>query len=70
MKTNRREEPIRNLTGFMKSYMGSDSFKKALTRQAPTIECSEEDSKGRIVKFRKTLGVGNQLAIALKEAFS
>lgn len=62
-----KHEPIRNLPAFLKSYVKSTSFERALTRQPTYVETLEENSKGRMVKVREYNGF-NQMAIAMEKA--
>ena len=61
-------EPIRNLKAFMKSYIKSDSCKRALTRPQRMQEKVVLDRNDKEIKYREYSG-SNQLAQAMYEAF-
>jgi hypothetical protein len=55
-------ERIRNVKGFLRSYMKSSSGQRALNRQPSFVEVENETTKGRIITGYNTL------AHALNEA--
>lgn len=67
MTKSKHDAPIRNLGAFLKSYVKSESFQRALNRQPRMIERTEKNSKGHLVTFREYAG-HNQLAVAFNAA--
>lgn len=66
--TIHKHEPIRNLTAFLKSYVTSESFKRAVSRQASYDEHTIRDKKGEYT-YRDNFK-GNQIALALQAAIA
>lgn len=63
-KPNKHSQPIRNLKGFLNSYLASESGKRALNRQPRMTEKSAKDSKNQVLKWKEPVGY-NSMAHAL-----
>ena len=64
---NKHSQPIRNIKGFLKAYLNSESGRRSLTRQPKLVEKSAKDSRGNVIHWKEPQG-SNHLAIALAEA--
>lgn len=65
--SNKNQNPIRNLTAFLKSYLQSESGKRALTRSPKLADKSAKDSKNRVITWKEPEGC-NSIASAFYDS--
>ena len=62
---HKHSQPIRNIQGFLKSYMTSESAQRALRRNPKLLDCSTVGLHNKKIDYKEFSG-SNQLALALE----